>query len=191
MTKKKNRLIIPMLIVLALAAVFLAVRFMKNRPVTPASSDPVPRKYTLKDLDSLERTENFADGTLEHIFNGTVNSSGNGSGYHYDMIEDSDGYIVEGTRSEKDEYGVYTANIEVSGKKKSHYSTFFPDEWSPQEVVDAINAAREDAMANNRKVDSLWIGYYEGIEIDMYMTKKGKITTAYPVYITERTKIDD
>ncbi len=193
MYRKNNTLIYALLLIAGVAVGFLIDNGIKQKPSpasSPSSRPPVssaePVRYTKADLENLEGTDIFAKDTLEHIFNGTVSSKGKRSGYHYDMIEDSDGAIVEGTRSEKDQYGVYTADVTVSGYRKNHYSSFYPDEWSPQQVVDAIRAARQDAIDNDRRDGDLWIGYYEGIEIDMYMNKKGKLTTAYPVYITER-----
>ena len=141
-----------------------------------------PRYYTLADLADLKNTEHFNSSAIEHIFNGTVNSQGKGSGYHYDMIEDSDGKIIEGTRSEKDKNGLYTAYVEVAGHKKDHYSTFYPDEWSPQETVDAINEAYDDAISNHRVKGSTWIGYCGDIEIDMYLDSKDRIVSAFPVH---------
>lgn len=158
-------------------------------PESSPESQPAEelRTYTMEDLENLERTENFKKSAIEHIFCGSVNSNGNGSGYHYNMIEDTPGVIVEGTRSEEDEHGLYKANIEVDGHPKVHYSTFFPDSWSPQEVVDAINAARQDALDNGRNPrDTTWVGYYEGIEIDMYLNGKNKIISAYPIYAGDR-----
>ena len=50
---------------------------------------------------------------------------------------------------------------------------------TPQDVVDAINQAYENA---ERIGNDLYAGITDdGIEIDMYLTSKGKITTAYPV----------
>ena len=158
----------------------------KPEETATAPQEAEPGHYTLADLDELKDTKNFTNSAIEHIFNGSVNSSGKGTGYHYDMIEDSDGMIIDGTRSQEDEYGIYTANVVIDGHRKSHYSSFFPDTWSPQEVVDAINAAREDALANDRKDGTTWIGYYEDIEIDMYLDSKDRIVSAFPVYIDDR-----
>lgn len=161
--------------------------------VTPAPSntDPVPQTdpepsgpvyYTEADLNKLKNTDVFNKSAIEHIFLGTVNSSGKGSGYHYDMIKDSPGKILEETRSKTDKNGCYTACVEVDGHEKEHYSSFYPDDWSPQQVVDAIVAARSDALKNNRHNGDTYIGYYNGIEIDMYLDSKDRVVTAYPIY---------
>ena len=100
------------------------------------------------------------------------------------MVLDSKGKIIEGTRSKEDENGVFTGNVEVDGVKKNGFSSFYPESWTPQQVVDAINAAYDEATANpdNPTSNSLWIGHYGDIEIDMYLDSNQKITTAYPVY---------
>ncbi len=204
----KNRktaiIILACLIIFGFGLGYMLGRMHKGEgPVPPSSSgapavssssqtpsQTVKKEYTMEDVYGLKDTENFSKNAIEHIFNGSVNSKGNASGYHYDMITDSDGKIIEDTRGPEDEWGVYTAYVTVKGKKKNHYSSFFPDSWTPQQVVDAINRAREDALANDRKAGSTWIGYYEGIEIDMYLDSSDRITSAYPVHASERTKID-
>lgn len=147
-----------------------------------------PRVYTMADVEALKHTDTFCEGTLMHIFDGTLSEQGKASGYHYDKISGSKGTIIEGTRSDLDQHGVYTAYVMVEGVKKNHYSTFFPDHWSPQQVVDAINAAREDALKNHRNPTSdLWIGYTRDIEINMYLDKHQMIISAFPIYEEDET----
>ena len=139
--------------------------------------------YYMADLSELQNVDYFAKGTIEHIFDGTINKKGNATGYHYTMIVDSKGSVIDGTRSKEDKNGVFTANVEVNGVKKNGFSSFYPESWTPQQVVDAINAAYEEAIANpDNPSGSLWIGHYKDIEIDMYLDSNQKITTAYPVY---------
>ncbi len=137
----------------------------------------------MEDLQALQHTENFAEGAIEHIFDGTINKKGKATGYHYDKIDDSKGRILEGTRSKEDQNGIFTAKVEVSGIKKNGFSSFYPDDWSPQEVVDAINEAYQDALSDpSNPHGDLWIGHTGSLEIDMYLTKAKKIITAYPIY---------
>lgn len=139
--------------------------------------------YTMADISKLSHTEHFAENTLEHIFDGTINGKGKATGYHYSMVSDSKGKIIDGTRSDTDENGVFTGKIEVDGVKKNGFSSFYPESWSPQQVVDAINTAYDDALSNpDNPQGSLWIGYCGDIEIDMYLNNSRQITTAYPVY---------
>ena len=138
--------------------------------------------YTEADLDDLENTEIFLPSAIEHIFIGTINKKGNATGYHYDAIEDSAGEIIEGTKSMPDSNGVYEGKVKVNGIAKSGnkgYSTFYPEDMSPQEVVDAINEAYEAREVLN---GNLYAGITDdGIEIDMALTDDDKIITAYPV----------
>ena len=139
--------------------------------------------YTMDDVRALKRTNIFAANAIEHIFDGTINSKGKATGYHYDNIDGSKGSIIPGTASKPDKNGVYTAKVEVSGVKKNGFSSFYPDSWSPQQVVDAINEAYEDALSDkSNKQGDLWIGYAGDLEIDMYLNNKKLITTAYPIY---------
>ena len=139
--------------------------------------------YTMDDVKALKRTNIFADNAIEHIFDGTINSKGKATGYHYDNIDGSKGSIIPGTASKPDKNGVYTAKVEVSGVKKNGFSSFYSDSWSPQQVVDAINEAYEDALSDkSNKQGDLWIGYAGDLEIDMYLNNKKLITTAYPIY---------
>ena len=145
-----------------------------------ASSDAY---YTMADIKKLKNTGHFAKNTLEHIFDGTINGKGKATGYHYTMVTDSKGRVVEGSRSEVDENGVFTGKVEVSGVRKNGFSSFFPESWTPQQVVDAINTAYDDATENsNNPKGTLWIGYCGDLEIDMYLDSDMKIVSAFPIY---------
>ncbi len=153
-------------------------------PVRIPEPEPEPEDivYTAEDLEMLTGLEHFTKSAVEHIFLGQVNKKGAATGYHYDGITDSPGYIVEGTKTPADENGVYTGKVEVNGAKKTGnkgYSSFYPAEWSPQEVIDSINEAYE-----NRELlrGNLYAGLTEdGIEIDMALDNKERIITAYPI----------
>ncbi len=153
--------------------------------VTEASEDPLNPTvtYTMADVWQLNHTDYFASGTLEHIFDGTINKKGKATGYHYTMISDSKGSIIDGTRSKTDEHGVFTAKVTVDGVKKNGFSSFYPESWTPQQVVDAINTAYEEAKSNPENPSgTIWIGHCGDLEIDMYLNDAGKITTAFPIY---------
>ena len=150
---------------------------------TQASEKAAETSYTMSDIKKLKNTENFAKNTLEHIFDGTINGKGKATGYHYTKVSDSKGKIIDGTRSDTDENGVFTGKVEVSGIKKNGFSSFYPESWTPQQVVDAINTAYNEAISNpNNPKGSLWIGYCGDLEIDMYLDSNKRITTAFPVY---------
>ncbi len=139
--------------------------------------------YTMSDIKKLKDTGNFSRHGLEHIFDGTINKKGKATGYHYSRVEDSKGQIIDGTRGKKDENGVFSAKVEVDGVKKEGFSSFYPEDWSPQDVVDAINTAYKDALADKQNPrGSLWIGHAGKLEIDMYLDDNRKILTAFPVH---------
>ena len=148
-----------------------------------SQTDSSDAGYTMADVKALQNTENFAKKTLEHIFDGTINSKGNATGYHYTRITDSKGEVIEGTESKKDRHGVFTAKVKVNGVKKNGFSSFYPEDWTPQQVVDAVNEAYDSALSDpSNPHGSLWIGYSGDLEIDMYLDGSKKITTAYPIY---------
>ena len=150
---------------------------------TQAAEKTAEASYTMADIKKLKNTERFAKKTLEHIFDGTINSKGKATGYHCTLVKDSKGRIIEGTRSDEDENGVFTGKVEVSGIKKNGFSSFYPESWTPQQIVDAINTAYDDAINNpSNPKGSLWIGYCGDIEIDMYLDSNKRITTAFPIY---------
>ena len=139
--------------------------------------------YTMADVKKLKNTERFAKKTLEHIFDGTINGKGKATGYHYTMVTDCKGKVIDGTRSKVDGNGVFTGKVEVDGVKKNGFSSFFPESWSPQQVVDAINTAYDDALDDpSNPKGSIWIGYSGDLEIDMYLNSDKKITSAFPIY---------
>ena len=161
----------------------LTALLLSRRPPEPAA----PEITAAADLVYLQRTDHFTEAAIEHIFLGTVNEDGRASGYHYDGIADSPGEIAEGTRSDPDRYGVYTARVRVNGIGKAGnrgYSTFYPDSYTPQQVIDAVNEAYENRVLLS---GSLYAGLSEeGIEIDMVLDENGKIITAYPVKEEDR-----
>lgn len=155
----------------------------ENVQPTPATEEPTKTSYTMADIKQLKNTEHFARKTLEHIFDGTINSKGKATGYHYTKVSDSKGKVIDGTRSSVDENGVFTGKVEVSGVKKNGFSSFYPESWTPQQVVDAINTAYDDAINDpSNPKGELWIGYCGDLEIDMYLDSNKKITTAFPIY---------
>lgn len=150
---------------------------------TPATEEPAKTSYTMADIKQLKNTGIFAKKTLEHIFDGTINSKGKATGYHYTKVTDSKGKVIDGTRSSVDENGVFTGKVEVSGVRKNGFSSFYPESWTPQQVVDAINTAYDDAINDpSNPKGELWIGYCGDLEIDMYLDSNKKITTAFPIY---------
>ena len=168
-------------------------RSSESSSTLPAASNPqeaaasMKPGYTKKDIENLKHTENFAKGAIAHIFDGTINKKGKATGYHYSMVKDSKGHILDGTRSAPDPRGVFTAKVEIGTVKKNGFSSFYPEAWSPQDVVDAINEAYKDALSNpGNPHGDLWIGYCGDLEINMYLNDKKEIITAYPIYMEKK-----
>lgn len=134
-------------------------------------------------LEDVVHTENFRDGALEHILEGEVNRKGQAVGFHYDRLPTKKGEIIDGTKTDQDEQGIYEAEVTVEGIEKQSNrgrSTFFPDDWDTQEIVDAINEAYEHkTFINGNTYEGLTD---EGIVIRMYLDQKDKIISAFPVY---------
>ena len=138
--------------------------------------------YGKSSLIELKNTDNFMDSTIEHIFEGNVRR-GKAGGYHYECIKDTAGNIVNGTEVLINDLGVYKAQVEVNGIPKSGnggYSTFFPKEMSPQDVIDSINEAYNNKVFVVGSKNS-YIGISNnGLEIEMYINNNGKIISAFP-----------
>ena len=142
----------------------------------------VETSYGKSSLIELKNTDNFMDSTIEHIFEGNVRR-GKAGGYHYECIKDTAGNIVNGTEVLINDLGVYKAQVEVNGIPKSGnggYSTFFPKEKSPQDVIDSINEAYNNKVFVVGSKNS-YIGISNnGLEIEMYINNNGKIISAFP-----------
>jgi hypothetical protein len=131
-------------------------------------------------VPNLQNTGNFNITSLEHILFGNINGSGRATGYHHKTsspigeIED----IIRGPNG----YGFYEAKVKVNGIAKNQPSTMFPDNWSPQKIVDEVNSA-----FTNKKFISGSTNTFEGIasngmKIQMFIDSNGKIISAFPVY---------
>ncbi len=124
--------------------------------------------------------------TLEHIFHGELNKKGKAVGFHYEGVENMQ--AVNKTRTvtvtkPPDKNGVYEAIVEVKGKAKKGnggVSTFFPKNWTKNDVVNSIN----EAYIN--KISSGGNGYIgtsdSGVKIQMFLKPDGTIITAYPLH---------
>ncbi len=89
--------------------------------------------------------------------------------------------MKEGTRSAPDKYGVYKANVVIEGIPKREQSSFFPKDWTPEQVEKAIL----EAYGNGKARPNLpWIieGTSTGGMTIEIRTQGGRMRTAYPVY---------
>ena len=121
---------------------------------------------------------------LEHIFEGEINGRGRATGYHYEMIEDSAGSVIEGTRTMADPNGVYEGKVTVNGVPKTANggkSTFFPESMTPQEVVDCINEAYGNKIPQLGTVNTYNGTTSQGFTVQMFLDAAGKIKSAFPL----------
>lgn len=134
------------------------------------------------EIDELIETDNFRRGALEHILEGELNRNGDAVGFHYEGLPSAKGSVVEGTRTNPDQDGLYEAEVEVEGKKKRGnrgISSFFPLHWTAQDVVDAINEAYDSKQfISGNTYEGLTD---EGIVIHMYLDDNDKIISAFPI----------
>lgn len=120
---------------------------------------------------------------LHHVFEGEINRKGKPVGYHSRPggVDPDSAKIVK-MRDQPNSAGVYTAIIAVrdQGQWKEKFSSFFPDNMSQQQVVDAVlNAYRN----SSNKKSQPWQGPSGlGFDIQGYTLSKGDINTAFPVY---------
>ena len=126
--------------------------------------------------------EPLGDRALSHILHGDVDQYGNGLGWHFAKTGDG----KKGTRIvdflSGDRHGVYTAVVEINGKRKKAASTFFPDRWTQEEVVQSIHEAYARRRAKQGAPESIVQGTCSrGITIEMRLYSDGTIQSAYPV----------
>ena len=135
-----------------------------------------------KSLDNLTDLENFDASAIDHIFYGKINLKGKAVGFHYEGIS-TKAQILNNIIN-IDSNGVYIAKIRIDGIDKiSNYgmTSFFPKNWTPQEVIDSINQAYSNKVHIR---DNKYIGYCNrGIKIEMYLNSHKNIITAYPKVI--------
>lgn len=155
-----------------------------------ASSEPAAAAQTrvlssqpsevVTDVTQLRRTDYFLPSALVHIFQGDINRHGKAGGYHYEGFPEAKGQVVAKSKTKPDAHGVYRAKVTIDGVSKQAQSTFFPQEWTPQQVVDAINEAYEKRVHQSGNVYQATID--NGVTIQLYVTEDGAIISAFPLY---------
>ena len=155
-----------------------------------ASSDPAAAAQTrvlssqpsevVTDVTQLRRTDYFLPSALVHIFQGDINRHGKAGGYHYEGFPEAKGQVVAKSKTKPDAHGVYRAKVTIDGVSKQAQSTFFPQEWTPQQVVDAINETYEKRVHQSGNVYQATID--NGVTIQLYVTEDGAIISAFPLY---------
>ncbi|MFL0252543.1 EndoU domain-containing protein [Clostridium neuense] len=140
----------------------------------------------VKSIADLKNVEKFKEGSLEHILEGQLNARGKAVGFHYEGMPTAKGKIIPGTESAPNEFGVYTAKVEVDGVPKTAnggMSSFFPKNWSAQDIVDGINEAYGSKEFVRGSRNTFRGKTSQGIRIEMYIdSATGKIISAFPIY---------
>ena len=126
-----------------------------------------------------------------HIFQGEINRHGKPTGFHARINGEIPGNIrILRVRGKPNSAGVYTAQIAIrdpeTGKWKEKFSSIFPDDMSPAEVIDAILHAYENREKGRSRP---WRGPSgRGFPIEGYLLRNGRINTAYPIYVRDRPR---
>jgi hypothetical protein len=117
-----------------------------------------------------------------HILDGT-----NGGGFHYAGEPNPFARTVAGTETAADVNGVYTADVEFYDpgtgqwvpKNGAGMSTFFPDAWSRDQVLEEVWSAFE--QGGGPEASGRWFGVSEsGVPIEGWF-RDGRIASAYPL----------
>lgn len=178
MKKKLNYIIALMIAAITLYSTNLSDSSQSSNDRPTQSSEQTVSTIESFNINTLSDTQYFNSHALEHIFYGTINRNGNATGFHFEETGE-DAEIIESTRSKNDRNGVYRADVKIEGIKKNGFSSFFPQHWTPQEVVDAINIA----YSNREYVSgNIYEGESQGLTIQMYLTDNDKIISAFPIY---------
>ena len=79
------------------------------------------------------------------------------------------------------ELGIYKAKVEVNGVAKRANSSFFPNDMTPQEIIDVIVEAYEVKKLEVGTTNT-YIGIAKnGMKIEMYLSPYGKIKSVFPL----------
>ena len=154
------------------------------KPVSPPAVPSVPNAATKAEGAANEAANILSEQSRKHLFEGEINKKrGKATGWHYEPTgnREKGTYVLEETRSPPDAHGVYAANVVIEGTKKKARSTFFPKEWTKEQVSSAIDEAYQSKKRN--EATGLYIGKSEvGVEIEMMLNPKGGIQRVNPVY---------
>lgn len=178
MSKRLFRIVIVLISILFVSGCAILVDLLED----PSKNEDI-ELHQVTPINDLIETDNFRSGALAHILEGELNRKGKAVGFHYDHLPSKKGEILEGTKTEPNEEGVYEAEVSVENVHKESNqgrSTFFPDDWDSQDVVDAINEVYEiRTFISGNTYEGLTS---EGILIRMYIDEHERIISAFPIY---------
>ncbi|MEK7113819.1 MAG: EndoU domain-containing protein, partial [Patescibacteria group bacterium] len=136
----------------------------------------------LKAAQNVAKTYGFPEDAMIHTLNGAMQADGRVVGWHYKGLGDGLNSVVKIDRAVKPN-GVYEATVKIQGILKDTKSTFFPDNWTPQQIAEGIKE-----VMKNGKIDVLDPVAKQllvnGVEIRVIYTNASRtiFKTAYPIY---------
>jgi Bacterial EndoU nuclease len=108
-------------------------------------------------------------------------------GFHHDLmytIEKS--CVIPFANKKMFKHGFYTVDLIIDGKKFP--KSMFPAEWTREKVISKLYEVYENYIKGGNIPELGSHGKYvmrsfieEGVEIEMYISQKAKILTAYPI----------
>jgi hypothetical protein len=128
----------------------------------------------------------------EHIFGIELGFSRRGmlfiEGFHHDIMNllEKSG-VIEFSNKIVYENGFYKATLLHNGHIAKKIATFFPAHWSREQVVSKIYEAYENFVKSGIQAELKKDKYLvrgltnEGVPVEMYITRKGHMVTAYPI----------
>jgi len=156
----------------------------KPAPPPAPSAPAVPNAATKAEAAAKEAADLLNEQSRKHLFEGEINKKrGNATGWHFESTGDrkKGTYVIEGTRSPPDAHGVYEGNVMIEGMKKGYRSTFFPKDWTKEQVETAVREAYESRRPEVRS------GTFRGetstgMKVELRLDGQGKPESAYPIY---------
>lgn len=114
------------------------------------------------------------------IFFGEVASVRFASGFHH--LPSANGAKILEIRVPRNAQGVYKATVEISGVAKRDASSFFPDHWSQEKIVEAIEDVRLNGKIDPEDIRTV-TKIFNGVNIKVvFFDNVNKVVkTAYPV----------
>lgn len=138
-------------------------------------------------LSSCLFAQTITEKTKRHIFKGEINRQGKAVGCHHihAINKYKTAQLMAKTRK-NGPHGLFKAKVKVKNEddkwvakvSNQGYSTFFPEDWSDEKTIEAI----EEAYQNKRLVNNeLYEGKTtEGIILQFYAKPDGTIASAFP-----------
>lgn len=150
---------------------------------TSSSTDTAATNNTAVYQSGAKWSNTSPELNLHHIFEGEINRKGKPTGFHSRPGgNDPQSAKVVRIQDGPNSAGVYTATIAVKdgNQWKEKFSSFFPDSFSADQVIEAIIHAYNQSSNKKKQPWQGPSGY--GFTIQGYTTSRGGINTAFPVY---------